>query len=414
MSAEVRRILHVDMDAFFVSVELISRPELRGHPVVVGGAGERGVIAAASYEARAYGVHSAMSSVKAKRMCPDLTFLSGDHGAYSDVSRRLMEIFRSHTPLVEPLSLDEAFLDVTGSRKLLGSTRQIADSIRAQVLDQEHLPCTVGVSAKKFISKLASGKAKPQASATGPIPGHGVLVVPPSQELAFLHPLPLRDLWGVGPKTRAKLDRLGIDTVGELAALPVAAVINCVGQASGQHLHDLANGIDTRPVVPDQELKSVSHEETFSTDIDDREQLECELVRMADAVGRRLSVGNHQGRTINIKVRYLDFTTLSRSITIDHSTDSGRTIAREAKQLLAKVEIKPGVRLLGVGVTNLGGDGSRQLRLGEEVDLWDDAERTVDEIRDRFGSGSIGPAVLAEDGHLRVKEKGQQQWGPSV
>ena len=410
-----RSILHVDMDAFYASVELLRRPELRGRPVIVGGSGLRGVVAAASYEARAYGIRSAMPSVRARRLCPHAVFLPGDHAHYGEVSSRVMNIFRSFTHLVEPLSLDEAFLDVSGARRLQGDAVTIANRIRGRVADEEGLPCSVGVATTKFLAKLASQRAKPRPAMTGPVPGVGVMVIRPGTELDFLHPLPVDALWGVGPATHERLTRLGVDTVGDLAALPLDAAIAALGEASGRHLHALANAVDDRAVVPDQQAKSVSHEETFASDIHDPEHLEREAVRQADAVSRRLRKNDKQGRTISLKVRFPDFRTITRSITLDQPTDSGRVIAHEAKRLLASVDTSPGVRLLGVGVAGLGVEGARQLQFGDIDDgetVWDDAERAVDEIRDRFGSGSIGPATLAVGGELRVKRQGDQQWGP--
>ena len=411
---DARAILHVDMDAFYASVELLRHPELEGRPVAVGGSGARGVVAAASYEARRYGVHSAMPSRRATALCPDLVFLDGDHHHYGEVSGRVMEIFQRYTPLVEPLSLDEAFLDVTGSQRLHGSPEHIARAIRDEVAVAEQLPCSVGVATCKFLAKLASPRAKPVADPSGVTPGPGVLVVSPGRELDFLHPLPLRSLWGVGPVTLAKLDRLGVDSIGDLAALPLPAVISAVGQASGRHLHGLANGIDDRPVVADGEAKSVSHEETFPRDLVDRELVDRELIRLGDAVARRLRVAGRAGRTVNLKVRYSDFTTLTRSLTLAQPTDSARVVVRTARSLMDAVDMRAGIRLLGVGVSSLGTDVAQQLSFDEPDEHWYEAERAVDEIRDRFGAAAIGPAALAGAEGLRVKRQGDQQWGPSL
>jgi DNA polymerase IV len=407
-------ILHVDMDAFFVSVELLDQPELRGRPVVVGGSSARGVVAAASYEARSYGIHSAMPSVRAKRLCPHAVFLDGRYDRYVTESRAIMDIFGSFTPLVEPLSLDEAFLDVTGSRRLHGPAPVIAALIRERVQDERHLTCSVGVAPTKFVAKLASEAAKPKAAATGPAPGLGVKVVTDADLLAFLHPLPVQALWGVGPATLTKLERLGVSTVGELAAMPVTIVISALGAAAGNHLHQLANGIDERRVEPDRQAKSIGHEETFVEDRRDRRELERELVRFADAIGSRLRRAELAGRTVSIKVRFGDFHTISRSATLADPTDSHQTILREARQLLDGVDPGAGVRLLGVSISGLTADPARQLSL-DDVDGpdWTEANRAIDEIRERFGATAIGPAVIADADGLRIKRKGNQQWGPN-
>jgi DNA polymerase IV len=413
-----RTILHVDMDAFFVSVELLRRPELRGRPVVVGGRGARGVVAAASYEARAYGVFSAMPSSQAVRLCPHAVFLPGDHATYSEVSRRVMEVFRSYTPLVEPLSLDEAFLDVTGVRRLHGDGATIAEAIRRRVRDDEGLECSVGVAPSKFLAKLASGSAKPKAAITGPVPGAGVLEIAEGHEVEFLHPLPVSALWGVGPATLERLHRLGVRSVGQLAALDESVVVAALGRASGRHLHRLANAVDDRPVTPDQPLKSVSHEETYATDLVDPLAIGRELVRQADAVAGRLRRAKLSGRTVSIKVRYHDFHTITRSQTLAEPVDTGPAIARTAKTLMSAVDLGGGVRLLGVAVTGLVADGARQLSFDDAGAWatagsgWDLASRAVDDIRDRYGDGAIGPAAAAGPTGLRLVRRGAQQWGP--
>ncbi|MET0803541.1 MAG: DNA polymerase IV [Acidimicrobiales bacterium] len=404
-------ILHMDMDAFFVAVEVHRDPSLAGRPVVVGGTGNRGVVAAASYEARAYGIHSAMPTGRARRLCPHAVFLPGHHERYGEVSARVMAILASFTPLVEPLSLDEAFLDVTGSRRLWGTGPEIAVKIRDAVLAQEGLTCSVGVAPTKFLAKLASEAAKPVAALDGVRPGRGVVVVPVGGELAFLHPLPVRALWGVGPKTHERLDRLGVATVGDLAALPLATLVATVGDASGRHLHALANGVDDRAVVPDQGVKSVGHEETFATDHHDPAALARELARLADAVGRRLRAHGLAGRTVVLKVRFGDFSTITRSTTLPDVTDSSRVITRSAQALLAAIDVSVGVRLIGVSVGGLSDGGAEQLALGDPAD-WPEADRTMDRIRDRFGADAIAPAVTLRDEGIQAKRRGDQQWGP--
>ena len=415
-----RSIIHVDMDAFFVSCELLERPELRGRPVIVGGTGDRGVVAAASYEARSYGVRSAMPSVTARRLCPDAVFLAGRHGRYGEISAQVMAIFARVTPAVEPLSLDEAFLDVTGSVRALGRPRIIAEQIRAAVADEVGLTCSVGIAPNKFLAKLASERAKPRPSRSGPVFGPGIFEVHVGEELAFLHPLPAEALWGVGPATLAKLARLGIVTVGDLAAMPPATLCSALGTAAGTHLHELANGRDDRPVVADLRPKSVSHEETFAVDRHDHAALDVELVRMADAVGTRLRSSGIGGRTVGIKVRFSTFETITRSRTFAEPVDDGLRILTEARALLDEVDVGRGVRLLGVGVSNLTDDVVQQLSFdidaGDVVDdpvRRDATNRAVDEIRRRFGADAIGPARLAEQGGPCRFVAGQQQWGPT-
>jgi len=407
-------ILHVDMDAFYASVELLRHPELRGTPVVVGGSGERGVVAAASYEARAFGIHSAMPSVRARRLCPHATFLPGDHQHYGEVSARVMAIFADVTPLVEPLSLDEAFLDVAGAVRLFGPPPAIARFIRERVLDEEHLTCSVGVAPNKFLAKLASEAAKPRVTPQGIEPGPGVLVVPPGGELDFLHPLPARALWGVGPQTQKVLDRLGIRTVADLAGFPEDSLTRALGQAHGRHLWRLARGIDDRPVVPDQRAKSISHEETFARDLTDPERLRVEAVRMADAVAARLRAHGISGRTVTVKARFHDFRTITRSVTLPSVVDTGPDVVRAASELLDRIDPTPGVRLLGVHVSQLADGSARQLSLDDvEAPSWDDATGAIDAIRARYGADAIVPASLAGAEGIRVKKRGDQQWGPT-
>jgi DNA polymerase-4 len=408
--------LHVDMDAFFVSVELLDEPELRGRPVVVGGSGDRGVVAAASYEARAFGVFSAMPGVQARRLCPQAVFLPGRYHRYAEVSEQVMAVFSSFTPLVEPLSLDEAFLDVAGAQRLFGPPADIAHQLRSRVRAETGLTCSVGAAPVKFVAKLASEAAKPKASATGPVLGSGVVVVTAEGLQGFLRPLPVKALWGVGPKTLDRLTRLGVATIGELADLPEAVVVSSLGDAHGRHLRSLALGLDDRVVVPDRVAKSVGHEETFAHDHHGHDTLERELVRLADAVGSRLRAQGVEGRTVTLKVRFRDFRTISRSVTLDTPTASATVLARASKDLLAGLDPSPGVRLIGISTSNLVLPGPRQLRFEpDELPPWDDAESTVDDIRRRFGRAAIGPAALLDpDRGLRPVTKGAQQWGPDA
>jgi DNA polymerase-4 len=417
VAAGHRTILHVDMDAFYAAVEILDEPSLAGRAVIVGGTGRRGVVASCSYEARAFGVRSAMPSVRARQLCPHAVFLAGRFGRYADVSRAIHAIFEEYTPLVEGISLDEAFLDVTGSARLFGSGPEIAAAIRTRVTGELGLSCSVGVAPSKFLAKLGSEAAKPKADRRGIIAGAGVVVVVPGEELVFLHPLPIEALWGVGPATAARIRRLGVTTVGELADIPEDTLINAIGRAHGTHLARLSAGIDERPVEPDRDVKSISHEETYPVDLYGRSELDAEIVRMADAVATRLRRAGLAGRTVTLKVRFGDFVTKTRSRTAAVALAEGPPIAVLARALLDEVDLTQGVRLLGVGISNLGPESKReaeQLTLAFDVGSWRDASDAVDEVRRRFGDAAVGPAsILGGDG-LRVKQPGDTQWGPGA
>ncbi len=406
-----RTICHVDMDAFYVSVELRRRPDLIGQPVVVGGTGNRGVVAAASYEARRYNVHSALPSAVARRRCPHAVFLPGDHELYAEVSVQVHEIFGRYTPLIEPLSLDEAFLDVTGATRLFGEGVEIARRIRADVRDELELGCSVGVAPNKFLAKLASVEAKPRALPDRIEPGRGVVEVAPGAELDFLDPLPVGRLWGVGPVTLEKLEGLGIKTVGDLATLDERTVVNALGLASGTHLLALANAIDDRPVEVDRDPKSIGHEETYPEDLHDVADLERELVRLADAVAARLRRHGSGARTLTLKVRFAGFRTITRSTTTESSVDTGPELVAALRPLLRSLDVSSGVRLLGVSTRNFA-PPSHQLSLLDATPGANRTAGTIDEIRERFGSSAIGPASSITQRGLRVVRTGAQQWGP--
>jgi len=434
-------ILHVDMDAYFAAVEVLDDPGLAGKPVIVGGSGPRGVVASCTYEARAFGIRSAMPSIRARQLCPEAIFIDGRYSRYAEVSGQLREILFSVTPLVEPIGLDEAFLDVSGARRLLGSSEGIAHRIRARVRQEMSLECSIGVGRSKLVAKLASRAAKPVAHRGGKRPGRGVVVVLPGDEPAFLHPMPVESLWGVGPATAKRLHGLGARTVGELASLPVEAVVRRLGKAQGAHLAALARGVDFQPVVPDRPAKSLGHEETFRHDVYEPATLRGHVLRMAESVAVNLRDHRLAARTVTVKVKFADFSLVTRSHTLQVGMDTAAALATVAGALLDAVDLDAGVRLLGISVSGLqdhgvssqlafdlgsaatasspapeglppgGVDGFQAARLQSS---WREVTAAVDEIRERFGRGSVGTLSMVGEGGIVVPGRREAPWGPAA
>jgi DNA polymerase-4 len=386
------------MDAFYASVEIRRRPELRGKPVIVGGAGPRGVVSAASYEARKYGVHSAMPGSRAQRLCPHAVFLPPDFTAYTEASRAVMAIFRDVTPLVEPLSLDEAFLDVAGALKLLGRPAEIAALIRRRVAEEQRLTCSVGVAGTKFMAKLGSTRAKPD----------GMVIVPRGRELEYLHPLPVEALWGVGERTAETLQRLGLKTIGDLSAASVGLLRSAVGDAGAHHLHELSWARDPRRVIPEHVEKSIGAETTFDVDVSDLSTIRRTMLALSGKVAERLRHAGQAGRTISVKIRLADFQTLSRSRTVDVPTDVAREIFETGWALFQAARPGERIRLIGVRVEGLlRADGTpRQMTLGERDHGWRDAELAADAVAARFGKGLVKPASLLRGDGMRTDGNG--------
>ena len=384
-------ILHVDMDAFYASVEIRERPELAGQPVIVGGASGRGVVLSASYEARAFGVHSAMPVGRAQRMCPRAVFVAPRHRMYAAASKAVMAIFGTITPDVEPLALDEAFLDVSGALRRLGPPAVIARHIRAEVAGQQGITCSVGLAPTKFVAKIASARCKPD----------GLLIVPRAGVLDFLHALPASVLWGVGERTGEALARLGLRTVADIAHTPLATLQHELGVAQGSHLAALAWGRDERRVTPHVPEKSIGAEETFATDIDDPERLRRELLKLSGRTARGLRAGGYAARTVSVKLRLASFKTMTRSRTLAYPTDVAREIYATACALYESAGLDDGARLRLVGVRVSGlvtaATANAQLTFDDRPVGWREAERAVDAIASRFGASAVRPAALVED-----------------
>ena len=376
-------IVHVDMDAFYASVEERDNPELVGKPIIVGGSPTgRGVVAAANYEVRKYGVHSAMPTSRALRLCPHAVVIPPRMGVYSDVSRDIHEIFGTYTPLIEPLALDEAFLDVSRSEKLFGSAVEIARTIKGRIARELQLVASVGVAPTKFVAKLASDLEKPDG-----------FVVVDGDVQAFLDPLPIERVWGVGKVTAKKFAAIKVATIADLRALPLENLEQSFGKF-GSHFWNLARGIDKRAVVTDHEAGSISHETTFPVDIEDMEQLRCVLMQLTEQVGRRVRRSGLRGRTVQLKVRYNDFHTITRSRTVKEPTDSTDLIWEIASELLTTKlpDRRLSVRLLGVGLAKLHEREEQE----EEAPKSSRLDSVTDQIKDRFGSSAVKRALNAK------------------
>lgn len=375
-------ILHADLDAFFASVEQRDDPRLRGRPVIVGS----GVVMAASYEARAHGVHSAMGGAQARQLCPHAVVVEPRLTAYSEASAAVFEVFEQTTPLVEGLSIDEAFLDVGGLARTAGTAHDIAVRLRARVRDEVGLPITVGVATTKFLAKVASQVAKPD----------GLLVVPAGGELAFLHPLPVERLWGVGPVTALKLHARGLGTVGEVAAVPEAALVAMLGPASGHHLHALAHNRDPRPVVGRRRRRSVGAQRALGRGPRSAQDIDAVVVGLVDRVTRRMRDAGRVGRTVTLRLRFDDFTRATRSHTVAEATARTGAILATARDLMAAatplVEAR-GITLVGISVGNLADDDAVQLALPFDQRSGDALDRALDDVRTRFGAEALTRAV---------------------
>ena len=376
-------IIHVDMDAYYAAIEQRDDAQLRHKPVIVGGAADgRGVVCAASYEAREYGVHSAMPAMRARRLCPHAVFLSPRMSHYAEISRHIREIFFRYTPLVEPLSLDEAFLDATGSVRLFGSPEEIGRQIKRDILQELRLVASVGIGPNKFLAKIASDQDKPD----------GFVVVPPDGVHEFLDPLPVSRLWGIGKATMPTFLRMGIRTIGQLRKRPLEHLKPVFGDHA-EHVHRLAHGTDDRPVVPDRNAKSISHETTLAVDLRDDDVIRTRLLELADQVGRRLRRHKLQGRTVHLKIRFHDFRTVTRSMTLSNPTCVSREIYDAAEELYDQriARQDDGVRLVGVGVSHITSEGVRQKTLFDEESHETNrrADVATDAIRDRFGTHAL-------------------------
>lgn len=375
------------MDAFFALVEVRENPSLAGKQVIVGYDGNRGVVLSATYEARKLGVHSAMPMSRALRLAPNAIVVEPDHEKYSEVSENVMAIFESITPLVQPLSVDEAFLDISGAQKLMGTPSQIGEVIRARVSDEQGITCSVGVASTMFVAKLATNFAKPD----------GLHVVPADKVIEFLHPLPIGALWGVGEKTAEQLSRLGLVNVADIANTPVKTLTRVIGQAAAEHLYELSWGRDPRVVTPNQAEKSIGAERTFESDIDDPEEILAQILDLSNKVAKRLRAASYFSRTITIKVRFADFTSVTRSKSLPASTDLATDIYATAKSLFEAMHLQRArIRLVGVRATGLvpTSESSVQLEFSDRDSGWREAEEAIDQVSLKFGNSAVKPARL--------------------
>ena len=383
--------MHVDMDAFFASVEQEDNPELKRKPVIVGGVylSNRGVVSTASYEARKYGVHSAMPIIKAKQLCPNGIYLPGRHRRYEEISQQIFAIFRSYTPVVEKLSIDEAFLDLTGCHRLFGSSREIGEMIKKEIKNKTGLVASIGIAPNKFIAKLASTLDKP----------NGFMIIDEEEVNEVIDPLPISKMWGVGDKTEKKLRDIGIKTIGMLKSLSLHELTNMFGKF-GQNLYYLSRGIDQREIEAESETKSISQEETFSSNLSDDERIHAALMKLVEKVTRRLRKKNLRGSTIFIKIRYNDFSTYTRRKTLNQTVNQTDIVFTIAKKLIHDNNLtKKPVRLLGIGISNLTDEKSKQLSLFADDSNKNKLTNTIDKIRDKYGEGSVkrGIELLDQD-----------------
>ncbi|WP_197041416.1 DNA polymerase IV [Chondromyces apiculatus] len=395
-----RAILHVDMDAFFASVEVRDDPRLRGKPVLVGGGGRRGVVATASYEARRFGCRSAQPMAQALKLCPEAVVVAPRHGVYVEVSQQVFDVFARFSPLVEGLSIDEAFLDISGTERLLGTPRQVAEALKAEVKATTALTCSVGIASVKFLAKIASGMNKPD----------GITEIPPGTELAFLTPLPVGALWGVGPRTEQRLEQRGIRTVGDLRRLGEKTLTDWLG-AHGQHLYRLSAGLDERAVIPDREAKSISNEDTYAVDVVGVEALRQRLLSQATRVADRLVAEGRKARCVHLKIRDIHFVTESRQCTLPRPVNDHRAIYEAACRLLDSVETEGrSFRLTGVGVADFDAgsapvqlglfDAPREMREIREAPRKESLQEVMSAVRKRFGHQALFPGDAGSERRL--------------